>query len=269
MFFRTLLLTCLLFPFISSASPKISSDSASSLIKAYSLAANPNLAPGFQVLVIEYTVKDLYDSMGVQIFKADFYSQSGTFFNSGMYTYHNGTVRPFVDSFGGWGLMSGFVLKRTFYYSYMWGSGIQRSQIGCFSVNSDSLAFLESGGYTTIDLFVSNCSGDSICVVTGYYQSFNLWTLVKDNKWRVVIVNGTRLALIDSTGKEVPPEIPLYTRGDIKVRKLNVPDHLSSIAGNLMVNVKGQTGRNFKNSSIIINKKRSLVIIDSKTRPIN
>jgi hypothetical protein len=70
------------------------------LIKAYSLAANPNLTPDFQLLVTEYNVKDLFDSMAIQIFKADFYSPSGTFFKSGTYHYHNGTVRPFTDSFG-------------------------------------------------------------------------------------------------------------------------------------------------------------------------
>jgi hypothetical protein len=162
--------------------------------------------------------------------------------------------------------MSGFVLKRTFYYSYMWGSGIQRSQIGCFSANGDSLAFLETGGYTFLDLFVSNCAGDSICVVTGYYQSFNSWTVVKDNKWRAIIVNGTRLAIIDSTGKEVPPNIPLHSRDGIKVRQPNVSGGFSRITDNLLINIKGQVVHNQKTSSIMINKKCPLLIINHKSQ---
>jgi hypothetical protein len=267
MFFRTFLLTCLLFPFISFASPRISPDSVSSLIRSYSLSTIPNLNPDFQLTVTEYDVKDLYDSLGVQVFYADFLSQDGTWFRSGGYLYHNGTVTLFSDSFGGWGLMSGFVLKRTFYYTYSWGSGIHRSHIGCFFLDGDTLKFLDTGGFINIDLFVSNCAGDSICVVTGYYQSFNSWTLVKDNKWRVINENGARLAVIDSTGKEVLPDFPLHTRGDITVRKSNVPVRFSRIPGNLMFNIKGQIIGNPVARSIVINKKHSLVIIDSKAQP--
>jgi hypothetical protein len=123
------------------------------------------------------------------------------------------------------------------------------------------LKFLDTGGFINIDLFVSNCAGDSICVYTGAYKSFNSWTLVKDNRWRAVIVNGIRLAVVDSTGKEVPPNIPLLTRNDLKIRKSIAPGQSSSISGNLMINIKGQAVHNPAASSVLINKKHSLVII--------
>ena len=260
MFFRTFLLTCLLFPFISFASPRISPDSVSSLIRSYSLSTIPNLNPDFQLTVTEYDVKDLYDSLGVQVFYADFLSQDGTWFRSGGYLYRNGTVTLFSDSFGGWGLMSGVVVKRTFYYTYSWGSGIHRSHVGCIFLNGDSLVFLDTGGFMNVDLFVSNCASDSICVYTGAYKSFNSWTLVKDNGWRVIQENGARLAVIDSTGKEVLPDIPLHTRNDLKIRKSTAPSRSSSISGNLMINIKGQAVHNPAASSVVINKKHSLVI---------
>jgi hypothetical protein len=256
-----LLLPCLCF-----SCPRITVDSMSTLIKAYSLATNPNLTPDFRLAVTEYEVKDLYDSLGIQVFYADFLSQDGTWFRSGGYLYRNGTVTLFSDSFGGWGLMSGFVLKRTFYYTYSWGSGIHRSYVGCIFLDGDSLVFLDTGGYTNVDLFVSNCVGDSICVYTGVYKSFNSWILVKDNGWRVIDNNKSRLAVIDSTGKEVLPDIPLHTRDGIKVRQSNAQGSFSSLPGNLVINIKGQIVRNPTTSLIVINKKSVLVFIDHKSQ---
>ena len=266
MFSRNSFFILLLLPVISFSSPKISPDSMSALVWAYSLATIPNLNPNFQLTITEYDVKDLYDSLGVQVFKADFLSQDGTWFRSGEYIYRNGTVTPFASDFGGWGLMSGVVVNRTFYYTYSWGSGIHRSHIGCFFLDGDTLKFLDTGGFINVDLFISNCSGDSICVYTGAYKSFNSWMLVKDNKWRVVIVNGTSLAVIDSTGKEVAPNIPLATWGGMKVRQSNVHGRFSSIPSNPMVNIRGQIVCNPVARSIVINKKRSLVIISPKTQ---
>lgn len=266
MFFRTILLTCLLFPFISFASPRLSPDSMSALIKAYSLATNPNLTPDFRLVVTEYEVKDLYDSLGIQVFHADFLSQDGTWFRSGGYLYLNGTVTLFSDSFGGWRLMSGVVVKRTFYYTYSWGSGIHRSHVGCLFLDGDSLIFLDTGGFMNFDLFVSNCASDSICVYTGVSKSFNSWILIKDDGGRVIDNNKSRLAVIDSTGKEVLPDIPLNTRDGIKVRGSNVSGGFSKITDNLIINVKGQVILKPTSSSVLINKKRSLVIFYDNAR---
>jgi len=143
------------------ASQRLELDSIATLIREYSSLQNPDLNPDCQLSVTEYAVQGLWDSLGVQIVKARYLGEDSTQFNEHEFICLNGAVRPFASTFGGYGLMSGLVFRKVFYYTFSWGSGIHRSHAGCFFLDHDSLVIVQSGGYFWMDLFVSKTAGET------------------------------------------------------------------------------------------------------------
>ena len=254
------------------ASQKLETDSIGKLIKEYSLAVNPNMNPDFNLTITEYDVDGLWDSLNIQIVNAVYRSLDGTWFNEGEFICFNGTVRPFACAFGGYGLMSGVVQNKTFYYTYSWGSGIHRSHVGCLFFYQNTLVIIETGGMMNFDLFVAKSISDSLYVYKGRYLSFNSWTANSTPPWRVLLENNSGLVVFDSTGKEVKPDFPLVSIRENTYQSawrisnksaVNESANSKNPTNNYVVNLRGQIVRKRMAPSMAIDvlKNRTYVSI--------
>jgi hypothetical protein len=269
---RIFLIISMIFFISTFASTRLDTDSLGSLIIEYTLGTNPAINPNFKITVTEYNVDALWDSMGIQIADAVFRSEEGTWFKEQAYLFRNGTVTPFTNAFGGYGLMSGVMLGQKFYYTYSWGSGIHRSQVGYLYIDHDSPVFHESGGYVNADLFISKSAGDTIYVCSGAYNGFNSLTTKNACLWGAIINDKFQIIVVDSTGKEVVPNFPpvgTLENTDKKAdRKCIRPYAQGTLTATdfTMVNVKGQIVRKQMHSSVVVtcNDKCKKVTVDHR-----
>ncbi|MCP4150022.1 MAG: hypothetical protein GY757_19910 [bacterium] len=199
-------LSILLLPFLAHGAEKMSSDEVMPLFQDYAFSQNPNLNPNTTFDIREFPVDKLWQNLKLQIFLVRFLGPDKESSNGGIYLYHNKQISPFACSFGGHGLMSGFVLKHSFYYSYSWGSGIHRSVIGMLKVEGGKLDIRESDGFFHRDLFVEKTSDGQIRVVSGQLNAFNQWTQAAFFG-KIEINEPSRLRIIDREGAEIKPEL--------------------------------------------------------------
>jgi hypothetical protein len=178
--------------------PRMSADALIPLVKEYAFRDEPTLDASTQFKVEERRVDGLQEEMGIQLFSASYLS-NGNRFDERYFIYHNGTLTPFACSIGGFGLMSTVVSDGALYYTYSWGSGIHRSQIGRLSIEGDRIEIVESGGYIGTDLFVSK--GDNEIVVKR--RCFEPKPLGSLQVVGTVKRKGSSLVIVDAAGAEV------------------------------------------------------------------
>lgn len=115
------------------------------------------------------TPKEITDKYGLCIFKFDG-DGGGTIYGEGFLLYEN-EIYPLGISFGGWGLTS-FAVADTdhngsneLYFTYSWGSGIHRSELGYFDMQSKDIIYFDYE-YWDYDMILSDKNGMlSICHV--------------------------------------------------------------------------------------------------------
>ena len=108
------------------------------LYRAHRFGSAPNLNPKTTFRVRELDVPNLWSTLGLQLFEAE-EIVGGDAFAWRQFLCREGVVHPFVESFGGHGVMSGVVHANALYYSYSWGSGIHRSFVGRLTIQNGIL----------------------------------------------------------------------------------------------------------------------------------
>ena len=179
---------------------RISPENLAPLVREQAFRDQPELNPATIFKIEEYEVENLRKNLGVQLFLVRYMSAKGEPFNETLMVYHDRKVTPFSRAAGGHGLMSAVMVGDDLYYTFSWGSGIHRSQIGRLSADGAGLTINESGGYEDVDLFVRK-DGDGIRVEAGRFVSFNSWEPGRTFGW--LRTKGSFLAVIDDKGNEI------------------------------------------------------------------
>jgi hypothetical protein len=154
----------------------LSLEQAQPLIRDFILRNNPDIATLGTIQLQDLTPADVRSEMRVQIFKV----------SDGPKAYHSfiigdGTVSDFCTGIGGHGLQSLCLCdldgdgQREIAYTFSWGSGIHRTQIGVYSKAVQPPQILVAWSYCG-DLFVSPREDGGITVESGNYTAtVNSW----------------------------------------------------------------------------------------------
>ena len=172
---KTLALLGLLLATTSAVADRQTSESLTSIYRAYAFIQTPTLNPNTSFAFAEFEIPGLCETLNIQVFRVE-YRGGGQVFRDEIFAVVDGRVEPFVTSVGGFGLMSAVVVDGGLYYSYSWGSGLHRSYVGRLRMIDRKLVREESAGYRSRDVFVRQASGNKVQVVEGSYQGFNRWT---------------------------------------------------------------------------------------------
>ncbi len=184
---------------------QIDAAQAETLIREYLSAKEPSLVTGYILEIAETQIPELWNALRIQIFNADFLSNSGVYFRTSSFVYHDMKVTPFEQPTGNHGVMSGYLKKDVLYYTYSWGSGIKRSHLGTIRMLDCVLQCTDSGGFSDVDLFVSGTK-DDVVLETGKYESFNNWS---DPEYFGDIVDAMAdVAVIDEADETIQPDFP-------------------------------------------------------------
>jgi hypothetical protein len=103
-------------------------------VRTWYLEAHPNMNPTAQMPLQEMTTPEIWDSMGLQIFKT-----TGGPVQYETFLIQDGSVQQIGFGFGGMGVTSLLVNdadddgQPDLLYTYSWGSGMGRSQLGLYS----------------------------------------------------------------------------------------------------------------------------------------
>ena len=96
--------------------------------------------------------------------------------------------------------MSAVMVGDELYYTFSWGSGIHRSQIGRLSADGAGLTINESGGYEDVDLFVHKAD-NRVQVEEGRFIDFNSWESGRTFGW--LRTQGLSFTVIDNAGNKI------------------------------------------------------------------
>ena len=179
---------------------RISPENLAPFVRERAFRDQPELNPETVFKIKEYDVENLWEALKIQLLLVRYKSPQGESFNERLLACHDRKLTPFACASGGHGLMSAVMVGDELYYTFSWGSGIHRSQIGRLSADGAGLTINESGGYEDVDLFVRK-DGDGIRVEAGRFVSFNSWEPGRTFGW--LRTKGSFLAVIDDKGNEI------------------------------------------------------------------
>jgi hypothetical protein len=145
-----------------------------SAVRSFIAASGHGMSPSTRIELDRYEIPGLEERLDASAYLAKFLTVEGGPFNELLFLYRRGAVVPFGETFGGWGLMSGVVHGRCFYYTYSWGSGIHRSHVGRLAVERGELKGGESAAFQNVDVFVSKTER-GISIDSGEFIAFNRW----------------------------------------------------------------------------------------------
>jgi hypothetical protein len=183
---------------------RIGLDEAVELVSIWAYEDQPEMGPGVSFDVVEYQVPDLWETMQLQLFFAEYLSSDeGQRFNEEMFVCYEGELHAFGEALGGYGLMSAVLRGESLYYTYAWGSGIHRSQIGRLAISDGQLDFLASGGFVDVNLFV-RFNGDELEVDVGTFIGFNDW---EGELYGTLLEADSELVVVDASGAEIVPQL--------------------------------------------------------------
>jgi hypothetical protein len=115
--------------------PPMKVEEAEKLVREYIFAEKPKMNPTAQFPLKDITTKDVWDRLGVQVFKVTEGVQ-----NLETFVIRNDKVFRIGNGFGGRGVTSLAVADLSgggqdkLVYAYSWGSGVHRSHVGVFDV---------------------------------------------------------------------------------------------------------------------------------------
>ena len=163
---------------------------------AFSTQTNLNPATVFNIRV--EPVQGLWEMLQTEVVIVK-ETINGQFANEFAYVIHNGNAQNLGISIGGYGLMSGLMQGTNFYYTYSWGSGIHRSQVGKIQIVDGEVNFWGTSGFVfeSEDIFLSRRPDGKITVESGGFGGFN------------VCLHPTDYGLIDETDPSATKVIDL------------------------------------------------------------
>jgi hypothetical protein len=113
------------------------------------------------------------------------------------FIFSRGQIIPFAQTFGG-GILSGVMLDDALYYSYGFGSGIHRSQLGRLCLRNGQPEVHESKPYGMADMLVEK-TGERVRVVVRGFPHPDEPSLLG---W-IDLTETERLKVVDDAGREV------------------------------------------------------------------
>jgi len=151
------------------------------LVRSFYASSHTNLNPATEFDVRIEPVRDLWETLGVQVMmvRSMVGGQEGNRFGCVLY---DGTVNELGHSFGGYGLMSGLVKGQSFYFTYSFGSGMHRSQVGKLQIVDGAVKLWAAGDFLSRDLFMRRTDTE-IAIETGIFLDFNGWTEPGEFGW--------------------------------------------------------------------------------------
>ena len=179
---------------------RISPENLAPLVRERAFRDQPELNPETVFKIKEYDVENLWEALKIQILLVRYKSPQGESFNERLLACHDRKLTPFACALGGHGLMSAVMVGDDLYYTFSWGSGIHRSQIGRLSADGAGLTINESGGYEDVDLFVHKAD-NRVQVEEGRFIDFNSWESGRTFGW--LRTQGVSFTVIDNAGNEV------------------------------------------------------------------
>ena len=159
-----------------SLSKRLSVTEGEKLIHGKILAETPDMNPAFRVSLKELTTEEIWKRLGIQIFKAAFFSGKERFRSE----YYLIKDRKFIktgESFGGFGIMSMCVSdlgrdgQPELLYTYSFGSGIHRSRVALYTIHNGTPRIIEwDSAYSQGDLFLKKIDDQDVIVEIGEYD---------------------------------------------------------------------------------------------------
>jgi hypothetical protein len=171
------------------------------LYRAYRFSTQPSLNPETTFVLKEFPIAGLWDALRVLVFAAEDLVRGNRIPRDPVICSH-GKIFPFVNSFGGSGLMSAVVMDDALYYSYSWGSGIHRSLVGRLRVVAGKIHLQESEPRWSADLLVEKTSAGAIKVFVASFRKFNRW-VEPSPVGRIDLQERERLKIVDDAGRVI------------------------------------------------------------------
>jgi hypothetical protein len=197
---------------VACAGARIDTTQAAAAFAQHIRQINPGLNPATTFGADEKTVANLWDAMQAQLFFGKMYAQDGSVWQEVAFLYRGCAVTLPTEDWTFGLIDSGVVANGAFYYSWGWGSGIYRSNLGKLAPNGTSLV------RTTSPAYFNPSSGPPGLVValedgrlvvyraTVYWGKFNEW--LDPEPMGFLKDFGDRLAVVDDSGKELSTTLP-------------------------------------------------------------
>jgi hypothetical protein len=144
------------------------------LIRNFAFSTRPGLNPAVVFNIQVEPIQGLWETMQIEVVTVVETSFDGQFVNAYACLIHKGNVQYLGIPMGG--LMSGLMQGTNFYYTYSFGSGIRRSEVGMLRLVNDEVNFWGTQGlvFQDMDLYLSRRTDGKIAVESGGFGGFNL-----------------------------------------------------------------------------------------------
>ena len=183
---------------------RVDASQATAAYTAYAFRVNPDLNPLATFTAEELNVPGLWEALQGQLFAGN-WAVDTTSFQECSFLYRHCEVTVVVDGKVMFGqIVSGVVANGALYYSWQFGSGLYYSNIG--KVAADGSALVQTVGPSYMlgspPPLVLEADATEVLVYRAMTDVFNVWSTkalfgtLKDY--------GDRLAIVDSTGQEIP-----------------------------------------------------------------
>jgi hypothetical protein len=193
---------------------RIAADEATTLYTKYALALQPDLNPAVVFEAKELEVTGLWEGLQAQLFYVSGRSQDGTPWRDCTVLYRacrifvpTGECSQVVEP-----IASAVVANGAFYFSWAWGSGVVRSQLGKLAPQGPELTrvvsaqyFNSSGGPSRL---VLEPSGSDILVYRTNKVAFNAPPGSGASSIGKLEDAGDRVTIVDDSGRELDTTLP-------------------------------------------------------------
>jgi hypothetical protein len=194
------------------ATERLTAPQAASLYRTYAFETTPDLNPAAVFEVQELEVEGLWQGLGAQLFDVGGREGTGGFVRYCTILTH--ACRVFVPAGECDGvaspLKSGLVANGSFYFSWSWGSGVYRSQVGKLTPHATELTRMVSSPYMNASYgpppLVIKKAGADILVYRDNVAAFNQWSS-PDPVGRLDDRNGS-LIVVDGSGQPIGNPLP-------------------------------------------------------------
>ncbi|HXC36728.1 MAG TPA: hypothetical protein VNV43_12685 [Candidatus Acidoferrales bacterium] len=188
-------------------------DQVARLVRAFVFARKPDFNTNTEFKVRKLDIKGLWEEMKTEVVYVDCKIKGSNppddqFMEFGFAIYYGGKIVEFEE----WpAIMSGLVSNGDFYYTWVFGSGLVRSQVVRLRIADGKVEISKSAEFPDQDqyglLFVSAGPGGKVRVSSGMYTGeFNQCEEPKKDIGFVGETNSSgQLQIVDANGKVVTP----------------------------------------------------------------
>jgi hypothetical protein len=192
---------------------RLTAAEATTLYSKYAYEVQPGLNPGVLFDARELEVEGLWDDLGAQLFHVDERSANGDPWRECTILIHACQVLVPAGEcsvVGSLPLSSGLVANGAFYFSWGFGSGVYRSQIGKLTREGDTFTKVVSPVYTNASLGPPPVGvrklGAQIGVFRARVYRFNEW--LSDEKLGRLDDRCESLVVVDDSGQPISQRLP-------------------------------------------------------------